>query len=248
MKPFVLILALFSFSIVKAQDPTGRTQQEGLNRIDSITKDDAKKLLVAMALQNPNYQVALANLRTAKWDVAKAKGAWLGMFEATGNLNEITLKGNPQTIVDPITGIRTGGNNLFFPRYNFSVKIPLDLFTTRANDVKIKREALTIAEKEKELKEREIRKEILVRFEDLLMHKEKLEIQARILQVELSDYNFAEKEFRDERISSDDFKTAEQRYFELKMRYAELNRNYNVAKIELEELVGTELDNILRRL
>ena len=247
MKSIVLVLALFSFVAVNAQDPTGRNQKEGLNRIDSITKDDAKKLLVAMALQNPNYQIAMAKIKSAKWEVAKAKGAWLGMFVASGNFNEITMKGLNSGTIDPVTGLRTG-INLFFPRYNFSVKIPLDLFTTKANDVKIKREALTIAEKERELKEREIRKEILVRFEDLLMHKEKLEINARLLQLELSDYNFAEKEFRDERISSDAFKTAEASYFDMKMRYAELNRNYNVAKIELEELVGAELDNILRRL
>lgn len=247
MKSFVLFILLFSFIGVQAQDPTGRTQQEGLKRIDSITKDDARKLLVAMALQNPNYQMALAKIRTAKYDAARAKGAWLGMFEATGNLNEITLKGEQGGSIDPITGVRTG-SNLFFPRYNFSVRIPLDIFTARAYDVKMKKEAITIAEKERELKEKEIKKEILVRFEDLLMFKEKLEIQARMLQVELSDYTFAEKEFRDERISSDEFKAAEASYFNLKMQYAELNRNYNVAKIELEELVGTEIDNILRRL
>ncbi|WP_126970157.1 TolC family protein [Gynurincola endophyticus] len=247
MKPIVLILALFSFVTVKAQDPTGRTQQEGVNALDSITKEDAKKLLVAMALKNPNYEISLAKIRSAKWDVAKAKGAWLGMFEATGNLNEYTLKGSGTGAVDPVTGLATN-NSLFFPRYNFSLRIPLDMFTGKANDVKIKKEALTIAEREKEVKEREIKKEILIRFEDLLMHKEKLEIQARILQVELSDYTFAENEFKLERISSEEFKQAESGYFELRMRYAELNRNYNVAKIELEELVGSELDNILRRL
>ncbi len=247
MKKLFFLLSIVSGLYVNAQDPTGRAQQDGIEGLDSLTIKDAREKLVELALQNPNYEAALANIRAARYDLAKSKGAWLGMFEATGNLNEITLKGTGAGATDPVTGLPLN-NSLFFPRYNFSLRIPLDMFTGRANDVKMKKEALTMAQKESEGKAREIRKEVLVRFEDVLMHREKLEMQTRLLQSDYTDYMIAEKDFKDGLTTVEDFRKAEAAYFEQKMRTSEMQRNYNVAKIELEELVGIDLDTILSRL
>jgi hypothetical protein len=58
----------------------------------------------------------------------------------------------------------------------------MDLFSAKKNDVKIARENLLIAEAEKNQRYRIIRAEVLTGYEDYLMYKELLDIQARITQ------------------------------------------------------------------
>ncbi|PZR07507.1 MAG: hypothetical protein DI539_23525, partial [Flavobacterium psychrophilum] len=178
------------------------------------------------------------NVNVANYQLRKAKGGWLGALSATGNLNELSLKQNSGS---------TGGVNqaTLFPRYNFSLNLPLDYFTSRANEVKIARENLYIANAQKNDQYRDIRKAVLAQYEDYLMHKEKLELVTRMAQSGYTEYKLTEKDFSDGAATPEEVKKSENAYYELQMRKVEMQRNFNISKLELEQMIGVSIDDVL---
>lgn len=204
------------------------------------SETDIRERLVALALQNPNYEIADRNVNVAEAQLRKAKGAWLNVFFAQGNLNELSLKQESNN--------NTGLNGqVFYPRYNFGINLPFDFFSAKSNDVKVARETLLIAEAEKNDRYRRIRREVLSKYEDYLMHKEKLELQTRMTQAEYTRYKLAEKDFEDNLITAEVFNKAEATYFEQQIRKSELQRNLNVVKLEMEEMIGVSFDELVNK-
>lgn len=241
-KLFTGFLFLLTAMMTHAQTPTGRNISTYHSNIrpDTTRNTDIRERLVQLALQNPNYEIADRRVAIADYNVRKAKGSWLNVFSASGNLNEQSIKDLGGSTPDPATG-----NNLFFPRYNFSVTLPFDIISTKSNDVKIARQNLYIAEAEKNERYRQTRRDVLSKYEDYLMHKEKLELQTRITQGEYTEYKLAEKDFADGSITAEAFKRAELGYYNQQMTKVEIQRNFTVAKYELELLIGVSIDDVL---
>jgi outer membrane protein TolC len=233
-----ICLGILTAATAKAQQPTGRNVSTYHSNQDTSKITDIREKLVQLALQNPKFEVADRNVNVASYQLRKAKGGWLGALSATGNLNELSLKQNQGN---------TGGVNqaTLFPRYNFSLNLPLDYFTSRANEVKIAKENLYIANAQKNDQYRDIRKAVLSKYEDYLMHKEKLELITRMTQSEYTEYKLAEKDFADGLVTPEVFKRAENSYYEQQMRKVELQRNFNIAKLELEQMIGVSIDDVL---
>lgn len=225
----------------EAQVVTGRNVSTYHGNLDTTRPTDIRERLVQLALQNPNYEIADRKVAVADYNLSKAKGGWLSMLSASGNLNELSIKQGGGS------GGGTEPNNLFFPRYNFAITLPLDFFTSRANEVKVARENVYIAEAEKNETYRKIRRDVLASYEDYLMHKEMLELQTRITQGEYTEYKLAEKDFADGTITPEAFKASETAYYTQQMKKAELQRNYNVARYELELMIGMSIDDVVIR-
>lgn len=226
----------------QAQQPTGRNVSTYHANQDTTQLTDIRERLVQLALQNPNFEIADRNVNVATYQLRRAKGAWLSAASAQGNLNELSLK-KAADLVD-VNGNVTQQANLY-PRYNFSLSIPFDFFTSRANDVKIARENVYIANATKNDKYRVLRKTVLTRYEDYLNTKEKLELQTRMTQTEYTEYKLAEKDFADGLITPDAFKIAENAYYEQQMRKLDFQRNFSIARLELEEMIGISIDDVL---
>ena len=141
----------------------------------------------------------------------------------------------------------TAEGGLYFPRYNFAVNIPFDFFSAKANDVKVARETVLKAEAAKNERYRLIRRQVLTLYEDYLMHKEKLELQIRMTQAEYTRYKLAEKDFEENTITAEVFNKAEATYFTEQIRKSELQRNLNVVKLELEEMIGVSFDELVNK-
>lgn len=233
-----ICLLMLTAATSKAQQPTGRNVSTYHANLDTSKITDIREKLVQLAMQNPGFEVVDRGVNVANYQLRKAKGGWLGALSATGNLNELSIK----------NGGGGGGTNnqaTLFPRYNFSVNLPLDFFTSRANEVKIARENLYIANAQKNEQYREIRKAVLSKYEDYLMHKEKLELITRMAQSEYTEYKLAEKDFSDGLITPEVFKKAENSYYEQQMRKLDYQRNFSIAKLELEQMIGVSIDDVL---
>jgi outer membrane protein TolC len=204
---------------------------------DTTKVMDVRERLVQLALQNPNYEVADRKIDIARYQLKKSKGSWLNSLSAAGNLNEFTI--NP-----PATGAGAQAN--LFPRYNVGVSIPFDMFSSHSNDVKISRENLAIAQAEKNQRFREIKADVLTKYEDYLMHKQKLEFQSQITQDAQSVYLQAEKDFGEGIIKQEDYNKAYKAYTDELSKKAEMQRNLNVIKIDLEKIIGVSIDEVLQ--
>lgn len=194
---------------------------------------DVREKLVQLALQNPNYEAADRTVNKSLYELRKAKGSWLGTVGVSGNLNEFSIKQQQAGIAN------------FYPRYNISVNIPLDLFTTKSNDIKIARENYLIAEANRNDKFRDIRATVLTMYEDYLLYKERLESQIRITQDEQTIFISKERDFQDGIINQEEYTKYNKAYEEAKLRKSEYQRNFNVAKYELERMIGIPLEEAL---
>ena len=181
-----------------------------------------------MAKTDPSARLKLV----AEFQVKKSKMSWLSALSATYNLNQFNLEGTNQ--------------NNFFPKYNFGLMVPFDIFTRTSNDIKIARQNLGIAQAEKTVRYREIKAKILTKYEDYLMFQQKLEFQSQITQDEHTAFLTAEKAFGEGNIKQEDYNKAYRGYSDEKSKMAELQRNYNVIKIELEELVGMTIEEVIK--
>lgn len=199
---------------------------------DTAKLVDVREKLVQLALQNPTFEVADRQVNKSLYELRKAKGSWLSPLMATGNINEFSINQDPNV-------------PNFYPRYNFSVTVPLDLFSTKKNDVKIARENVLIAEAEKNQRYRLIRAEVLSGYEDYLMFKELLDIQARITQDQETTLRTREKDYQDGLINAEEFNKYYSAWSEQKSKLVESRRNLNNSKIALEAMIGIPLEQAL---
>ncbi|MBS1566178.1 MAG: TolC family protein [Bacteroidetes bacterium] len=197
---------------------------------------DIREKLVQLALQNPNYEIADRNVAIANYQLRKSKGSWLNTISATGNLNEFSI--NPPVNAN---GVQTVN---LFPRYNIGVTIPFDLFSTKSNETKIARQQVGIAQAQKNERFREIKADVLSRYEDYLLYKQKLEFQSQIVQDAESAFLTAEKDFSDGVIKQNEYNTAFKTRATEKTMLAEIVHGYNLTKIELEKIIGVPIESV----
>jgi len=228
-----LFLCLLFTGFAYAQNQPGRTSTYSLTA-DSLRTIDIREKLVSLALQNPTYEIADHNLTIALYNIRLAKSAWLGTAGAQGNVNEFTLF--PKT---------EGNNPIYYPKYNFGISIPFDVFTKIPVGVKVARENYMIAQATRNDKYREIKALVLTKYEDYLLAKQKLEFQTQITQDEFALYKKSEKDFEDNIIKLEEFNKASAAWVGSQMVKLDLQRGLNVAKIELERLIGIRLEDAI---
>src|ERR1700685_4540628 len=119
-----LLILLLLINSTYAQNQPGRTSTYSLTA-DSLRTIDIREKLVSLALQNPTYEIADHNLTIVLYNIRIAKSAWLSTGGAQGNVNEFSLFPKTQ-----------GNNPIYYPKYNFGLSIPFDIFTRIPNNVK----------------------------------------------------------------------------------------------------------------
>jgi len=206
---------------------------------------DIRERLVQLALQNPVYEVADRRVSIAGYQVKRAKSGWLTPIVVQGNLNEFSFKGNTTTIIN---GVPTTTNpSTFYPRYNIGATIPFSLFSEKRNDIKIARENLSIAEAEKNQHFREIKVQVLSKYEDYLLAQQKLDFQSQVTQDARTAYLASEKDFQEGAIKQEEYNKSYRAYTDEKIRQAEYQRNYNVFKLEMEAMIGVSMDDLMKK-
>src|SRR6267142_2066693 len=86
---------------------------------DRIVPNSFEERLVQLAWKNhPSNRVVDQNVEIAHKEKVVARWQWLDNIYANGNLNEYTLHPNP------------GAINVYYPRYNFGVRVTLGNFVT----------------------------------------------------------------------------------------------------------------------
>src|SRR5258705_770156 len=84
---------------------------------DRVVTKNFEDRLVQLAWKNhPSNRVVDQNVDIAQKEKAVARWRWLDDIYATGNLNEYTLHPRPDA------------NNIYYPRYNFGIRVTLGSF------------------------------------------------------------------------------------------------------------------------
>ena len=234
----IFFILLLSTSTVVAQHYSNKPSDlPAYQRPKDTTKVmDIREKLVQLALQNPSYEVADRNLNKSIYELKKAKGAWLSPIMGQVNVNEVSIN-------QPLFG--QVNTQTLYPRWNVGLNLPLDFFSARKNDVKIAKENILINEAEKNHRYRQIRAEVLTAYEDYLMYKELLDIQARVTQDQYTTLMTREKDYQDGLINGEEYNKYYANYSSEKSKLTEARRNLNASKIALEAMIGIPLEQAL---
>ena len=231
MRYFLISFLLIS-QLSKAQQPIP------LYRPDSIRTMDIRERLVQLAVQNPSYEIVDHASQAAAYQIKIAKSAYLGLFSAQANVNEFTLsqRKDANGVVIPN----------YYPIYNFAVNIPFDIFTRTTNSVKIAKEHYYMTTAAKNEKFREIKADVLTKYENYLLARQLVELQSRITQGEYATLKRAESDFGENLIKLEDVEKAQTTYINEQVKSLTLQRDLNLTKIELEKVIGIKIEEVER--
>jgi outer membrane protein TolC len=230
---YFLITFLLLTQIVRSQTPGP------LYRIDSLRRMDIREKLVQLAMQNPDYEMVDHASLAASYQIKIAKSAYLGLFTAQGNINEFT-----------ISKPTNNGTQVpyYYPRYNFALNIPFDIFTRTTNTVKIAQENYLMTTAAKNQKFREIKADVLTKYENYLLAKQLVELQGKITQSEYATLKRAESDFSENLIKLEDVDKTQKSYVTEQVKSLTLQRDLNLTKIELEKVIGVKIEDVERGL
>ncbi len=201
--------------------------------LSKLNEDSLIKMkLVQLATNNPTIHILDANIRITEAEEVAAKKSWMSSISANGNINELVVKNSPAAS--------------FFPKYNFGVTIPFDIFTKLKKDKKVAAEKIYINKEAKTGKIQEIKTEVLIRYENYKAKREIMLLQQNFLENEFSAYESAQKSYTDGEIKLDEMNKAYQSYLTEKSKLITLQTDVNVAVIQIEELIGVPFDDVIK--
>jgi outer membrane protein TolC len=248
MKKIMLLILLFSGSEIIAQSlskmpDSVRRVVDDYNMVSKSkgskngikttlsSDDEIKELLMSLALKNPEIRVAISNINIAEAAKKKAKTSILSAVNIGGNINEFVVS-NPQAAA-------------FFPKYNLGLNFSLDLFARNKAAKKTADEMVLIAKAQKEQVENNIKARVLMRYEIYKEEKTLLQFKKIALDDVNANYEKAQRDFKNEAITLDELNKMYKLSLEEKEHLVSKEKDFNIAVIMLEELIGVKLKTIL---
>ncbi len=194
-----------------------------------------RERLIALAMQNPSIQNRDARVNASEYQYRKSKSTWLEAISLQGNVNEFVVNNSP--------------NASFFPKYNVGIALPLNLIGKSTNEKKSAREMVKVAEAEKLEETRRVKKEVLIRYENYKEKKDIYEINKRLTIGRKTTYTSLQKEFAEGTIEKiEEVNKGNQDVLDQEITERASRRDYLVAILELEELIGVELSTVINSL
>ena len=166
------------------------------------------------------------NIAFQEIDFSKRKhvNSWLKFVSIGGNLNELSIRQ---------FGTSSEENNLFFPRYNFGLRLPLSAFGEQAATKKklVFEELKTNTEKEEI--ERRIREEVTRKYVVYLKEKKILKIRKTLHEYVNADFQVIEQNFSEGRVALEEYDAKRRQLFMSQATVLEAESLYLMAKTEL---------------
>ncbi len=191
--------------------------------------------LVQLAWRNdPNNQMIIKQASASNVDIKIATWNWLNYIEVRSNINEFVL--------DPSQDILNRAQ--FYPKYNISIGVPLGSLGINGLEVKKRRIAASIADDRVKAQKLAVRSEVLTRYTRYQLAEQKYKIQKETTDQSDVNYRYTEQRFKDGQEDLQMYNSILERNTNQKLRLAEVIAELKIAKYELEEMIGTKLENV----
>lgn len=194
---------------------------------------DFSEKLVRLAWQNnPGVEKLHNELEKSGLGIKYSKWNWLENLKVTGNLNEFNIhkSDNP--------------SSLFFPRYNISASISLGTLFTNPIKTKIEKQNASISTDNINQAKLAIRSEVLRKYQVYISSKEINDLRIQMLEDSFSDYKLKEQSFTRGEITLVEYSFSLDRYNQQKISKIQSEKDFQIARLELEELIGIKLSDV----
>jgi len=213
-------------------------QQVDYNKIilpDYTKSPDFSERLVQLAWRNhPNNEVFRREVDIGRYATKQSTAAWLDIFRATGNLNEFTI--NPQSDVF--------GRSAFWPRYNVSASISLGQFVSIPMQTKIARAKAVQAQANLNAQKLAVRNAVLKAYNEYLMREEVFKVQSQLLLDNETAHKLVEERFKNGETTFEAYSASLATYSSMNVAKMDAEKNFNNAKLDLEQLIGMRLEDV----
>ncbi|WP_340152596.1 TolC family protein [uncultured Marivirga sp.] len=202
---------------------------------EGISDISFEEKLVQLAWQNhPANEEVKKSVDLAKYDLQISKRYWLEGFRMTGNLNEFNI--------DPARDITN--RSQFFPRYNFSLALPLGQLFTNPVENKQSQLRVEMAESKVNALKLELRREVLSAYNDYLMFQEIFKIHSIALEDAEMNHSIVEESFKQGEESFDKYNTSNTNLSQKKISKIQASTDLQNSKLQLESLIGIPLEDV----
>lgn len=195
----------------------------------------AEKLVRLAWKNNPANRILEREKTISEYEVKQARWSWLDEFRIQGNVNEFVLNDNADV----------GNRADFFPKYNITGQVKLGFFVDVPLETKKKKEEYYIAQSNIDLQKIGLRAEVLKRYENYLMNRELLKVQTEATEDLFATYSIVEQNFKNGQATLEEYNIMLDRYNTQKIRKITAQGNFNRSKIEVEEMIGVKLEDVI---
>ncbi len=112
--------------------------------------------------------------------------------------------------------------------------------------MKIAQENYYITAAAKNQKFREIKADVLTKYENYLLARQLVELQGKITQSEYATLKRAESDFSENLIKLDEVERVQKSYIIEQAKSLTLQKDLNLAKIEIEKVIGVPIEDVER--
>ncbi len=213
-------------------------QQVDYNRIipaASVANEDFAEKLVRLSWQNlPSNIATQSQIIIAENAVTMARWSWLDRLTFSSNLNEYTI--GARDLPD--------GRTAFWPKYNFNISFSPGMILKVPMEIKTAKENLRLTQLATDEQKIQTRNLVLQRYQDYLMQKQVLEMEARMLESATTEFELKEERFKRGQLLLDEYNESARAYMSQQRQKLAAETNYIKAKLELESLIGVRLEDV----
>lgn len=189
--------------------------------------------LVQLALTGPVYSVSGHQIKYAEFNLTRARRTWLNLLSISADYNDQTFA-------------KTTNFGYVYPKYFFGITIPIGLFFTMGSDIKKERENVAIAHDNQEALARSIRADVLTKYAQYRNYAALVLLQTNVVDDEEALRKQVEKKFQDGSISIEEYNLANKTYGDDLTKKLNLQLQQEVLKIEIEQIIGVNLESVLK--
>ncbi len=180
-----------------------------------------------------HYRIKIAddNVKYTQQEMDKIKLSWMNNLNASFNLNEFSLQNS-----------LFQQQNSFFPRYNFSLSLPLGFIATKKKEVQMAKTNTQRSIDIRELEIQQLKEAVIQEYQNYVSNTYLLEIHQLTLQDEKMILDKASQSFESNQIDIEAYTNYTRRYNELLTKKVTLLRDLNSSRYRLEAYLGMDLE------
>lgn len=232
MKKLLSFILILVSTQLKSQSILDSIAMPGFDLTDKIAYE-----LANFAEAHQRVKIANNDVKFYQQELQKIKMSWMNNFNASFNLNEFSLR-NPFF----------GEQNSFFPRYNFSLSVPLGFLYTKRKENELAKVNYQKSIDVKDFEIQQLRDLVIQEYQIFISNKYLLQIHQLALQDERIILDKATQMFESNQIDIEAYTVYSRKYNEYLTKKIELLRDLSSSRLRIETLIGMDLETALKKI
>lgn len=221
---FILLLLLIA-SISNAQ-------QKSTAASAGPSEEVIKKRLVDLAMKTPRYAASEHQNKINEYQLKRARNTWLNLLTISANYNDQTFA-------------KRTDQQLVYPKFFTGVNIPLGTIFSQA-EAKAAREQVKMGKDNQESLALLIKREVLSKYVQYKLTGEMIVNQDRVIVDAAAALAQVEELFKNGTTTIELYNEASRRHNTEKTLRIQYQMQQDMFKLELEEMIGTSLESVLK--